>query len=293
MEEMVVDDINLNEAIIAKVQSMGLPTVVECLEKLEVEMLKHEQVECPVYHHFSPGIYIREINMKADTFAMGHWQKTEHLNVFLKGRVSMVNDDGTVSELQAPMIFVGKPGKKCGYIREDVVWLNIYPTDETDIEKLEEMFLDKDVKNWKERPRPVLDRTEDREDYISALTEYGFSEDDINLKDDSDVIRFPFGTYSVAVSDSCISGKGLFATANIKEGDPICPIKIGWNRTPAGRFINHAKNPNSALVVYGDDIHLCATRNIDGMHGGELGEEITMDYRKILDFVRRQLCQQR
>ncbi len=294
MEESCEDiskPIDINKAIMAKIHSMGLPTVSECIDKLEVEILKQSQIEAPVYHHFSPGIYIREINMKADSFAIGHWQKTEHLNVFLKGRVSMVNDDGTISELKAPMMFIGKPGKKCGYIHEDVVWLNIYATEETDTEKLEDMIINKNVKNWTERPRPNQDRTEDREDYIAALDEHGFTDDDVSQKDDSDVISFPHGTYSVAISDSPINGKGLFATAGIKEGELICPARIGWNRTPAGKFVNHSKNANSIMVPCGGNIHLAAIRNIGGMHGGELGEEITLDYRKIFALLRSYLCQ--
>jgi hypothetical protein len=40
------------------------------------------------------------------------------------------------------MTFVGKPGRKVAYIIETVVFQNIYATDETDIEKLENMFVE-------------------------------------------------------------------------------------------------------------------------------------------------------
>lgn len=132
------------------------------IDDMERAMLKIEQVEglsvdCPVIHRFSPGLYIREVFIPADTLALGHFQKTEHLNIFLQGKIMMLSDNGEKVELKAPMMFTGKPGRKLGYIREDVVWLNIYPTSETNIEKLEETYLDKSD-GWKE-----IKKTENRE----------------------------------------------------------------------------------------------------------------------------------
>jgi hypothetical protein len=86
---------------------------------------------------------MREVTIPSGSIAIGHHQNFEHMNIFLKGRVTMVNSDGTTSELNAPMCFVGKPGRKIGYIHEDVVWLNVYPTEETSVEKLEAHYLTK------------------------------------------------------------------------------------------------------------------------------------------------------
>ena len=55
---------------------------------------------------------------------------------------SSIKDDGEVVELVAPMTFVGKPGRKIAHIIETVVFQNIFATDETDIEKLELMFVE-------------------------------------------------------------------------------------------------------------------------------------------------------
>jgi len=263
------------------------------MDKLEVAMLQQPQVECPVYHHLSPGLYIREVNMPAGIVALGHYQKTEHLNIFLKGRVSMVGDNGEVTELRAPMIFTGHPGRKCGYIHEDVVWLNIYPTTETDIETLENTFVDKSD-NWKSiQSLSIASRIADREDYYKALSEYGISEDDVRRQseNESDMIPFPSGSYGVGVFDSCIEGRGLFATSPFKIGDIIAPARIGVNRTPAGRFTNHSAAPNAEFVSIGNDIVLVATSDIAGCHGGQLGHEITVDYRKTMELVGGKKCQ--
>ena len=67
----------------------------EKVQTLEKEFLKQEQVDCPVVHRFGPNIYIREVTIPAGTLSIGHYQKTEHLNIMLAGRVTMVNDDGS------------------------------------------------------------------------------------------------------------------------------------------------------------------------------------------------------
>ena len=150
----------------------GELTFSEKVDQLEIECLKHEQVPCPVYHHFSPGLYIREVHIPAGTFSIGHYQKTRHLNIFLRGAVDFVFEDGTTQLIKAPMIFTSEPGRKVGYIRQDMVWLNVYPTDETDVDTLEKMFLDKSPGFNNAKQTAGLDRLADRLDFEAAIKEW-------------------------------------------------------------------------------------------------------------------------
>ena len=75
------------------------------MEQPEKTMLQMQQVECSVVHHFGPGVCIREVFMPAGTLAIGHKQKFDHLNVMLRGKVMVANDDGTTQILTAPVIF--------------------------------------------------------------------------------------------------------------------------------------------------------------------------------------------
>lgn len=265
------------------IQSIGIESFINTIES---EMLKREQVDCPVIHHFSPGLYVRELNMKAGIFALGHRQKKEHLNIFLKGKVEMINDDGTTSILSAPMIFTGKPGRKAGYVLEDVVWLNVYPTNVTDVKTLESMFLDKSP-IWENSQITQDERVEDKEDFLKAINEYGFSEEIVREQSENidDQIPFESGSYAVAVFPSNIEGLGLFATATFKNGDIIAPARIRGKRTPAGRFTNHSKKPNAIMKEIDDNIFLVATSKINGCKGGIIGDEITIDYRESLKLV--------
>lgn len=272
------------------------PRVLDRLEAFERMMLKLEQVECPVIHRFGPGIYIREITMPAGCFAIGARHKVHQLNVMLKGRVTVLNPDGSTAELKAPMMFVGKPGQKVGYVHEEVVWQNIYSTDETDIEKLEAMFVDKGDP-WREvaeMRRQTLQTEVDRMDYQAVLAEWQIPHAVAIAQSEhtGDLIPFPMGSYKVMVSDSAISGRGLFATAPIDPGEVIAPARVGGGRTPAGRYTNHSAHPNARFELLSNgDINLVATERIAGMRGGALGDEITIDYRQALE-LRSKQCPQ-
>ena len=100
------------------------------------------QVDCQTKHYFGPSIYIREVTMPAGTVVIGKPHKKEHMCVMLQGRMVVVLDDGTKQELIAPLTFVGSAGRKVAYILETTIFQNIMATDETDIEVLENMFID-------------------------------------------------------------------------------------------------------------------------------------------------------
>ena len=120
------------------------PTL-EKVEYIEAACLKLPQVECRVTNIFAPGIYWREIFIPAGTFAIGHQHKTEHVNVLLSGKVRVLKD-GAVTELTAPQVFVSKPGtRKLVYAIEPTRWANVHanPPDETDMDKLELLFIEK------------------------------------------------------------------------------------------------------------------------------------------------------
>jgi hypothetical protein len=266
----------------------------EKVQRLEKHFLKEKQADCPVTHHFGPNIYIREVRIPAGTFSIGHYQKTEHLNIMLAGRVTMVNEDGSHTELSAPQTFVAKPGRKIGYIHEDLIWQNVYATSETDIEKLEDMFLLKSM-TWQDHQNSqklllTLDHSSDIADYFLAIAEFGFDHETVRKQTENldDQIPMPFGNYKFMVANSRIDGKGIFATGNFEKGEVIAPARIDGKRTPVGRYTNHSKNANGIMVLRdNNDIDLVAKKAINGCHGGNLGEEITIDYRQALSLAIR------
>lgn len=263
------------------------------VETLEQGFLQQEQQDCPVVHRFGPGIYIREVTIPGGTLSIGHYQKTTHLNIMLKGRVIMVNENGEKTELVAPQTFVSGPGRKVGLIVETMVWQNVYATTETDVGKLEELFLEKSQtwKDYKKKQDLLLsfDYSTDEADYFETIKNWGFDDKTVRAQSEekSDQIPFPSGGYKVMVADSKIEGKGLFATGNFERGEVIAPARISGMRTPAGRYTNHAKNANAIMVLRDNmDIDLVANLPIKGCQGGNLGEEITVNYGQVLGLMK-------
>jgi hypothetical protein len=266
------------------------PTAIakhEGIEQVEAAMLNLPQASCPVAHHFGPGIYIREVTMPAGTFAIGHRHKTKNLNVMVSGKVVM-RKHGEMVIISAPFIFTAEPGRKVAYVLEDTVWQNIYATEETDIDTLEEMFLDKS-QTWVDHEKEhkafrVTLRQSDRDDYAKFLTEYKFDEATVRAisENTTDQIEMPFawkGVVSVRPSD--IEGQGLFLSAPVAAGEIIAPGRLGGKRTSAGRYVNHSATPNCFYIkTESDDVYLIAKRDIIGCQGGDQGEELTVDYRQ-------------
>lgn len=106
-------------------------------------MLGLPQVEMPVWHHFAPGVYAREIFMPAGTIVVGHKHKTEHLNIITQGEC-IVSMDGRVMRLKAGGVVKSNEGcQKAFYIISGTKWITIHPTEETDMDKLEEIHIEK------------------------------------------------------------------------------------------------------------------------------------------------------
>lgn len=261
--------------------------IVGGLENAEKELLQHPQVHCPVVHHFGPNLCIREVFMPAGTVAIGHKQKFEHMNIMLRGKVMVVDDNGNTQILSAPLIFVGKPGRKIGYVLEDMVWQNVYSTDLKDVDAVEAAFLDKS-ECWQNDylskfKVAALEREPDRLDYELMLQDYAISPEVVRQQSENESDQIHLELNNVRVTDSPIQGKGLFATAPIVAGKTICPARINGLRTQAGRYTNHSATPNAVMVSLNNgDISLVALRDIRGCVGGDLGEEITIDYRAAL-----------
>jgi len=248
--------------------------------------LDKEQPRNSIVHRFGGGVYIREATYPKGVMIMGAEHLTEHMNVLLKGSINVCGDDGIVKTLVAPHMFVSPPGSKTGYTLEEVVWQNIYVTSSTDVEYLESILF-KAPEMFHEHQRKKLEEEyplheDDRRDFYFAMMEAGWSLEAVESisKYRGDCIPFPDGSYSISTGSSPIQGKGIFATADILEGQIIAPMNIGGYRTPAGYLTNHSKTPNACMARSGDGLLLVALRDIHGMVGGDLGEEITLDYRQ-------------
>lgn len=269
--------------------SLARVVTPDIIERVEGAALALPQVECPLTHTFGPGVYMREVVIPAGSLVIGHHHNYEHTNIMLCGHVTSINEDGSTTDFVAPMMYIGKPGRKVLYVHADTVWLNVFSTDETDVEALEARLLTKSdtwfANEAVKKTVNLLMLQSDHNDYHQALGEFGITHEAAYAiaTDESDMIPLPFGSYKMSVSDSSIHGRGLFATSPIAPGELISPARIDGKRTIAGRFTNHSSRPNARMVACDNgDIVLVATADIAGAHGGQVGQEITINYREAL-----------
>jgi hypothetical protein len=254
----------------------------------EVEriLMAEGQRETPVIHRFGPGLYIREVMLPAGCLVVGNEQLFEQQNMMLTGKVTMISPEGT-TELTAPASFVGPPGRKVGLVHEDTYWLNIFPTDEQDIETLEYkyIYMTQEAEAAIYKDRMSRDTELDREDYEAVLKEFNFVQSDVDaqVKYAWDITKLPYGAYKFMVSESPVHGRGVFATCGISQGEIIGPARIDGRRTVCGRMTNHGINPNAIFMEKDNgDLDMVAIRPIGGNLGGFHGEEIQIDYRQAL-----------
>lgn len=117
--------------------------VREMIAQLEELLKTAPQIDLPVNHHFSKGVYGREMPIPKGSLLVGKIHKHQTMNVLSKGELSVLSQDG-VMRLKAPHIFVSSPGaKRVIYAHEDSIWTCFHGTHETDLEKIEEEFIAK------------------------------------------------------------------------------------------------------------------------------------------------------
>lgn len=96
-----------------------------------------------VTHHFSEGLYARELRIPAGTTLVGHIHLQGQINFLMSGTIRVTTDTG-VETLTAPRIIVSEPGtKRAGHALTDTVWVTVLATSETDLAVMAEQVLAK------------------------------------------------------------------------------------------------------------------------------------------------------
>jgi hypothetical protein len=265
----------------------------ELVERLQAEILKQPQAEGSVRHTFMPGIYMRELTIPAGVVSVGHKHRYNHISMLVKGRITVLNTDGSLTELTAPLTMISFPGKKCAYAYEECIWINVHAANCTDVETIEALIYDLSASPDRIKELPSEIKQVVCDDYQEMLTEYNLTEAEVQVETLADnVMPTLYGVYKCKVSDSKIHGKGIFATGNIQDGETIAPVFMGGMRTFIGRYLNHSGSPNAKVVKAPDGgTYLVAMRYIQGCLGGNDGEEITTNYRDTLLLLGRSPCQ--
>jgi hypothetical protein len=107
----------------------------------EAWMKEQPQLNLKVEHHFSYGVYARELHIPAGTLLVGEIHKLENLNILSKGKISVLTEDG-IKKIRAPFTVVSPPGtKRIAYAHTDCIWTTIHGTFEIDTDKIKDFFI--------------------------------------------------------------------------------------------------------------------------------------------------------
>ena len=122
----------------------GVKTRINDIKELVSVMKDLPQLDAPVKHNFSKGVYAREIFMPKGMLIVGKIHKTRHLNIISQGKCTVATPTRRL-EIEAPFTFESFEGEqKVVYMHEDVVWTTIHLTEETDLAKIEEQCIAED-----------------------------------------------------------------------------------------------------------------------------------------------------
>lgn len=113
------------------------------LKDVENILLKQDQVNCPLTNIFQGGVYIRQIEIPADTLIIGKRHRFKTCNFLASGKISIyMGKDRPVAKLEGPYLFESPEfAKKMFYCHTDTVFMNIHPTELTDLDEIEKHFI--------------------------------------------------------------------------------------------------------------------------------------------------------
>lgn len=107
--------------------------------KDELMAMPGEHIEMPVEHVFANGMYMRKLFIPKGALLVGKIHKKECINIVAKGDISVLTETGGM-RVAAGFTVVSPAGlQKVGLAHEDTVFINVFLTDETDIEKIEDL----------------------------------------------------------------------------------------------------------------------------------------------------------
>lgn len=108
---------------------------------LEARLLEMPQLDLPLKHWFSEGLYAREIFIPKGTLLIGKIHAHPNLNIISQGDISVLTEHGAM-RIKAPYTVISPPlTKRVGYAHEDTVWTTIHATAETDPERIEAQMI--------------------------------------------------------------------------------------------------------------------------------------------------------
>lgn len=257
------------------------------LDDLESALLELPQLtedDFQLKEYVSGGMYCREITIPQYGMLTGRVYKFDHVEIMLRGDITILSANGQRKRYRGHNVIEAKAGKRqAGFANEETTWLTVNKVPNIPMDKMLDYTSTLGYEAYNEFHKAV-----NTFDYQNFLSEIGFTQAKMDdLVNSGEVLDLPEEFDFITVKESKLEGVGLFTSKDIEKGELICPVRIGQDRTIAGRYSNHALHPNSMPCIKGSEFYIIASCDINA------GDEITMNYREILKFraSKGDLCQ--
>lgn len=110
-------------------------------------LMREKQVDLNEQHLFADGMYCRQVMMPAGSLVVGHVHKKQAINILASGVIwikTRMEDDWV--EVSAPFVNTTPGGmRKIIYVIEDAYFMNIFRTEETEMDKLYDELVEEEV----------------------------------------------------------------------------------------------------------------------------------------------------
>jgi len=139
MNEIISPD---NTALLAQILGdIQNKAYIDVVCDVQQQVSELPQLELPVFHHFAPNVYMRQMDAPAGALVVSKMHRTEHMNILIKGAVTVVTENG-IEYLKAPLVLKSAAGtKRIGYFHEDSSWITVHPTESTNLDEIEKQVI--------------------------------------------------------------------------------------------------------------------------------------------------------
>lgn len=111
------------------------------INALQSAMLDMEQFKCPINHHFTDGLYCRELFIPKDVALVGAQHKTNHFFMLVSGKCSISKGSGSETITGPRLMQTIEGDKRAIHALEDSIIMTFHVTDEVDAVKIGEQIL--------------------------------------------------------------------------------------------------------------------------------------------------------
>jgi quercetin dioxygenase-like cupin family protein len=107
-----------------------------------MQQIELDEFGIEVVHHFSDGVYSKEIHVPAGVEIKQHKHKFEHMSILAKGTARVEKDGATEYFIGPAVVIIAAGVAHKVYAMTDIVWFCTHATDEKDPDNIDHTLIE-------------------------------------------------------------------------------------------------------------------------------------------------------